>query len=213
MKRLAFRGNDKKKGRGLTKTQKVEATKIVDRRLKVASEVKYYDYASSINLINQWAWAQIVLPTQGTGDQDQRDGDMMLPFRMEIRAGLTGPTSTTTNSISRIVIFRVKTGQSANTYFSIGSGSASAYAVYSPYSKDRRKAIEVLYDKTFAQVQGSNSHEIAIVKNLKLARKPIGFIGASTTYEINGLYLAVCSDQATNNPTMTCNIRTYYTDS
>lgn len=199
-----------KPGRGLTKKQKKETRRIVDSRLKPGIELKYYDDAVSLSLTNQWGWRQLILPTQGQSDAGQRDGDKMLPVRMEIRGDIVGADST---NMMRIVIFRVKTGTSANNYFSIGSGAANAYTPYSPYSHDGRKAIEVLYDKSFGTSSTGTDHHV-LVKTLKLARKPIQFSGGTTDYRINGLYMAYCSDSgAATHPTFTYNIRTFYQDS
>lgn len=198
------------KKKTLSTKQRKEVRQLVRRNLLKNSELKYYDDTVNLNMTNQWTWRQIFLPTVGTSDAGERIGDTVMPRHMEIRMNIVGSDVT---NVCRVVFFRVKTGQSANTYFALGSSAASAYAVYSPYSKDRRDAIDVLYDRTFTtQTGGNNSH--LVVKNLRLARKKIQFIGGATTYEIGGLYMAFCSDSgAASHPTIIHNIRTFYTDS
>lgn len=202
-----FRTIKRKKTKpSLKKTVKL----MVNRAISHSSEQKYFDYAANINIYNQWAWAQIVSPLQGTSDNGKRIGDTIMPTHMEIGLTITGSASA--SLISRLVIFRVKTGTSNNAYMAIGSGAVNDYAVVSPYSHDRRGAIEVLMDRKF--VTGTNGNNItSMFKTLKLAKKKIQFIGDSTTYELGGLYIALCSSHATYPSTFLYNIRTFYTDS
>lgn len=196
----------KKTNPSLKKTVKL----IVNRAISRSSEQKYYDYAANANIYNQWTWAQVVSPIQGDGDAGERVGDTIMPTHMEINLLIAGSASA--NLVSRLVIFRVKTGTSANAYFAIGSGATNDYAVVSPYSHDRRNAIEVLMDRKF--VTGTNGNNItSMFKTLKLAKKKIQFIGDSTTYEVGGIYMAICSSNATYPSNYLWNIRTFYTDS
>lgn len=193
----------------LSKKEKKQVKQIVDRSLKLSQEVKYTDYSVNANMTDQWTFTQVVLPSSAISDADSRVGDTILPFKMEMRFLTVHGDSL---NHCRFVVFRVKAGASTNTYFSIGSTASNAYTVLSPYSHDRRGDIEVLYDSSY--VVDTYRPQICKVKNLKLAKKPIQFLGATTTYQKNGLMIAYCSDSDTvPHPQIQMNIRTFYTDS
>lgn len=201
----------KSKSRSLTKNQRKETRKIIHRCLKTRTEFKYFDASANSAMSDQWTFVQLVSPTQGDSDAGERVGDTIFPFKMEINATVVGADAT---NICRVVIYRVKTGQSSNTYFSLGSTAPNAYSPFSPYSHDRRDAIEVLMDKMLVTTSSGSNLIHLVRKNLKLAQKKIQFIGNSTVYELNGLYLAFCSDSgAVSHPGFKYNIRTFYTDS
>lgn len=199
----------KKKHKSLTTKQRKEVRKIVrvDRRLN--NETKYFDKAASSSMTDQWTWVQLVLPTPGDADAGDRNGDKIMPLHMEIRGAISyGDTYDTV----RMVIFRVKSGTSSNSYFHYGSSAPNSYSVYSPYTHDKRANIEVLYDRTLA-VNSSGGNAVTIVKDLRLAKKKIQFFAGTSTYETGGLYLAFCSDSTiAPHPGFIYNIRTFYDD-
>lgn len=200
----------RKTNKSLSDNQKKETRKIVHSCLSKTIEPKTYDASSNASMTDQWTFAQIVAPSVGTSDLGQRIGDAISPVRCEFRASIIGADST---NHCRVVIYRVKSGTSSNAYFTYGSTASNSYSVVSPYSHDRRSAIEVLFDKTYCtQTGGRNT--ISIVRNLRMAKhSKIQFLGGTTTYEKGGLYIAYCSDSgAASHPTILYNIRTFYLD-
>lgn len=202
----------KNNAKSLGKKQRKEVTKIIERVERRGTELKYDDYITASSVPNQWSFTQFVSPTKGTDDFRSRIGDRINPTKIEFKFSVARGSA---DAVCRIVIIRVKTGTSSGLYFNQGSTAPTGYAPYSAYAKDRRKDIDVLYDK-MVSVDQYNPLKIGS-KNIHMAKtKPICFDGAtSTTYTVGGLYICLVSDQASGAtaPGMTYSLRTFYTDS
>lgn len=210
-----------KKPKGTYKKRKSKNSYVtkeqVARMLKVKTELKYFDTTLTPTAVDfNGACRNISLIPVGTNN-NTRIGLTVLPTRLDWKirwAGASNPSN-----ICRLIIFRWKMASGSDVpapnELIVPTLLGSSEAPLSPLNQDERGRFEVLYDKNY-NVFTNNLEGSVLTESgtLKLAKKPIEFASAVTTFGINTIwYMVISDDGALPFPVFSSCFRLHYTDS
>lgn len=186
------------------------------RWMATRQEEKYKD-TSTAYAVQDYNATIVDLTNISQGDTDTtRDGDQVLPTRLELRGQLHGADATNT---FRIIIFRWKSNSQSTldpTYPDILQSvyAATSLAPLAPYYHDGRTLFDVLYDQKFdlAGDVGNSNYVRGFQANVHLKNHPIQF--TDTNAGVNKLYMLYVSDSsAPTHPAIEYIARVFFTDS
>lgn len=207
-------GNGKKYKKGRRKTESKLATvaKKVNTLYR-ARELKFTEQ-SLVSAYNN-VGTLVLLNGTSTGDANTtRDGNKISMRSLYI--GCSAVLASSTSDLMRLVIFKWKSPDGVAPIPSdVLSNVSSSYIIEAPYTFNKRKLFQVLYDKTF-QVNANSNHYYSFKKLINLKGSITTYKGATASVSdmsSNALYALLCSDKAASPPTQQYRFRlTYYDD-
>jgi hypothetical protein len=191
------------------KEEAKEALKLV-RRVQTklgGNELKYYDSAVMITEDYDGTITGLNAVTQGDGN-DERIGNQIELARLNFRYYAYANTG---NALTRVIIFWDKFNK-ISTVAELLEDAGSSGVVISPYTYDRVKQYQVLFDKTLSHnVDGPNLKNFEITIDLKGKKTVFDLVGTN----INKGYLKICTISnlvTTNLPSISWSARLFYKD-
>jgi hypothetical protein len=187
--------------------------KVVRDMLSSTDETKYFDVTLTQQTIDyNGRIDHLSAVPQGDSDS-QRDGDVILPKRLDIMIRIDEPSGVTLQSnLTRCLVFRYKPTITTTPGNIITLGTV--LAPLSPFQWDYLVNFDVLYDEVFVTGDYGGtpiSHVKKISLNLK--RNKIQYVAGSTGTAAGKLFLMFVTDQVTSGlPIVTYYSRLQYLD-
>lgn len=220
VKQIRVKPNSWKKNfsKPLSKKQKSQVKSIVNKNL----EKKYYIAANGTTAVSPGPTLNpidLLAPTQGTSDNDQRIGDAIKLKSAEIRMSLR---TSKTDEFIRVIVFQYKGDSSLAapvlTDLLQSTSAVNDAAFISSYTNDKKRAgrFHVLHDRVhFMGTNGDDGcpRNVAVSKrlNLKFASKDVSFMNGGVEGQ-NKIYMYVLTDAVTTPLLLNYYAKIRYTD-
>lgn len=193
---------------GGSKKMAAIATKVYKRMEKKVTEEKYWDVLfNSVGIDYGGSSFSLCDVPQGDGDST-RDGDKLCPVGLKIKLLLT--LADTTNTIRLILVRWIPSTSSLSYGGVIQNGTGTSYSVAGQYQHDTRKQFKVLWSRSYAL--SSNRPQVIVNKYVRLQKRQISYVSASTTGTNKLFLLAISDSAAAAHPTIGGYTRLDYTD-
>lgn len=170
-------------------------SKIVDSKLNHNIETKHqrldFNYTNALNAIGP-----TYSPIQGLSDVSNRIGDTITPTSMNFKLFFSSSAGNQT-TFGRMLVIRWK-GNNVPSYLDI----FETLDMNSHFKQDQRSNFNVLHDKVYT-VQpygGAPCSKYVEFTIGKLSHKNIEFLGDSTSYTKNGIYLIYTGARSAASP-------------
>lgn len=176
------------------------------KKAQAQKELKWYEESIVDSTPDTTGSVQEIFNPAVGSTNNSREGNVVYPTSLKIRSVLTMHASATATRV-RVLVYSFKCGTSTALTDVLTGSSINAFK-----SDDNRYNSSIIYDRTIQLNVNSPERQLNLTLRKKIS-KFISFADGAATSKSHGLFMILLSDESTNVPSYSGNIRTYFKDS